>query len=93
MLSDKLMDRLMHLRKFTTWSEEGDFNPMELSGSNFDDAYWNGFNDGKIDLAKEILKELEGQATMDWHEHIEEQHRKITELQRIIKKLLERKEN
>jgi hypothetical protein len=37
------------------WADEEDFNPMEMSGGNFDDAYSGGFSDGEASLAAEIL--------------------------------------
>jgi hypothetical protein len=38
----------------------GDHNPYDASGGNYDDAYTIGIDDGQIILAKEILKDLEG---------------------------------
>lgn len=39
-----------------------DFNPMDASGGNFDDAYDMGYEDGfvygKLDILRELLKEF-----------------------------------
>jgi hypothetical protein len=36
--------------------EAGDFNPMEYSGGNFDDAYRMGLDSGEVQLARQIMK-------------------------------------
>lgn len=40
-------------------SDEEDFNPMDASGGNFDDAYWMGVDDGTTIYAQNLLKMLE----------------------------------
>jgi hypothetical protein len=35
-----------------------DFNPYDWSGGNFDDAWYSGADDGRCDLAREILDML-----------------------------------
>lgn len=37
------------------WFENEDFNPYELAGGNFDDAYDGGYADGEASLAQSIL--------------------------------------
>lgn len=39
-----------------TWIDSEDFNPMEMSGGNFDDAYSSGLNDGETLLARKLLE-------------------------------------
>lgn len=40
--------------------EDGeDFNPCDASGGNFDDAYQMGVDDGRIDMARDVLGWLE----------------------------------
>ena len=49
----------MHLEtlaKTEIWSDWDDFNPMEASGGNFDDAYSGGFSAGETSLARHLLK-------------------------------------
>lgn len=41
-----------------TWDESEDFNPMDFSGGNFDDAYWGGQEDGATHLARRVLTAL-----------------------------------
>jgi len=38
------------------WTDDDNFNPMDFSGGNFDDAYYAGVSDGAASLAKTILK-------------------------------------
>lgn len=61
-MSQKLVDYLHEIaKKNKTFDDdgEGDFNPMDASGGNFDDAWQMGEEDGRIDLAREILARLE----------------------------------
>ena len=64
-MKEKLLDKLRIISELGTWSDDADFNPMEYSGSNFDDAYWGGFDDGRVDLARELLKEAEDEEETD----------------------------
>lgn len=57
-LTPKLIENLKKLAAYTTWEEADDFNPYDLSGGNFDDAYYGGERDGQTNLAREILGEL-----------------------------------
>lgn len=41
--------------------EDGDFNPMDLSGGNFDDAFSLGVDQGAGDLARAVLAVLDGE--------------------------------
>ena len=48
---------LIEHAKRKTWTEDDDdFNPMDNSGGNFDDAYYGGCEDGKTELARDIIK-------------------------------------
>lgn len=38
--------------------ESDDFNPADRFGGNFDDAYQGGIDEGRADLARELLKLL-----------------------------------
>jgi len=51
----ELKERLEKLSKRKCWFDDPEFNAMDMSGGNFDDAYTGGFNDGEASLATEIL--------------------------------------
>lgn len=55
---DKLKTKLELLAKRECWVHDEDFNPMEYSGANYDDAYYGGREDGEAILAKDILEEF-----------------------------------
>ena len=40
-------------------SDREDFLPDDCAGGNIDDAFYGGWNDGEISLARSILKDLE----------------------------------
>lgn len=43
-----------------TWTDDPtDFDPCSFSSGNYDDAYYGGLADGRTEMAREILKELE----------------------------------
>lgn len=48
----------MQLAKRETWLDDEDFCPMDMSGGNYDDAYYSGSKDGGTYLARELLKEF-----------------------------------
>ena len=50
---------LEKLAKRKCWSDTEDFDPMDMSGGNFDDAYFGGHADGQAELAQDILAMLE----------------------------------
>lgn len=54
----KLLEKIQKIAEMTCQSDEEDFNAYDYSGGNFDDAFWNGVDDGKVKLAREILPEL-----------------------------------
>lgn len=47
---------LQQLSKSNAWFDDDEFMPHEFSGGNFDDAYYGGVNDGKIELARELIE-------------------------------------
>lgn len=58
-LSKEFINKLEILAKRVCWSDNlEDFNPMDYSGGNYDDAYYGGTSDGETLLAREILSEL-----------------------------------
>jgi hypothetical protein len=55
----KMKEKLEKLAARRCWDEEDcEFNPMDQSGGNYDDAYNGGFDDGATDLARELLYEF-----------------------------------
>jgi len=38
--------------------ENEDFNAQDYSGGNFDDCLWMGYEEGRADLAREILADI-----------------------------------
>ena len=59
-MNEKMMELLEKLAKRDCWSDNPeDFNPMDFSGGNFDDAYFGGVEDGKAELARELLSMLQ----------------------------------
>lgn len=57
---EKLIEYLTPLANREVWSDENpaDFNPCDLSGGNYDDAFSGGFESGETQLAREILQIL-----------------------------------
>lgn len=53
-----LIEKLKKLAGRDCWDERDDFNPCDLSGGNYDDAYYGGVEDGKADIAREVLDEI-----------------------------------
>jgi hypothetical protein len=58
-MNEKIKEMLEKLAKRKCWSDTEDFNPMDMSGGNFDDAYFGGHADGQAELAQDILAMLE----------------------------------
>lgn len=58
-MNEKIKELLEKLAKRDCWSDSPeDFNPMDFSGGNFDDAYFGGVEDGKAELARALLNIL-----------------------------------
>lgn len=57
-LTPELIEKLRKAAARETWADADDFNTCLLSGGNYDDAYYGGFEDGFTNLAREILEEL-----------------------------------
>lgn len=58
-LSAKWIEALKKYADRETWTDDGDFDPCGSSGGNYDDAYYGGYEDGRTELAREILLALE----------------------------------
>jgi hypothetical protein len=61
-LTEKQIENLKKLAIKSTSTEqceEGEWNPYEMSGGNFDDCYWIGYEDAEIENARLILDLLE----------------------------------
>lgn len=52
-----LYDRLIKLAADEAQADDPDFNPMDYSGGNFDDAHSMGVDDGYIYLAQDIISQ------------------------------------
>jgi hypothetical protein len=57
-MQEALLNKLQRIAAEGSWSDAEDFNPCECSGGNYDDAYYGGVVDGRIELAREILKDI-----------------------------------
>lgn len=53
-----IINKLREISDRERWTDTADFNALEFSGGNYDDAYSAGKDDGKTTLAKELLKEF-----------------------------------
>lgn len=58
MLSNEMIEKLKNLAAMEAACDDEEFNPYDVSGGNFDDAYYAGSVDGEILLAREILADL-----------------------------------
>lgn len=58
-MTGELLEYLKKLAARETWYDDGDFNPCNFSGGNYDDAYYGGSEDGRTELAREILASFE----------------------------------
>lgn len=57
-LSNDAIEQLKTRARRETWDESAVFNAYDMSGGNFDDAYYGGQRDGKTQLARDILTGL-----------------------------------
>lgn len=55
-INDAVIELLNGLAEQDSWSDDVDFMIDDYAGGNLDDAYYGGFKDGQIDLAREILE-------------------------------------
>jgi hypothetical protein len=53
-----ILEKLKKLAAQKAWCDNDNFNALDYSDGNFDDTYDGGFRDGEIQLAREILAEL-----------------------------------
>ena len=58
-MEQDLIDSLINIAKKPAWSDNPDFTIYDYSGGNYDDAYYGGYDDGEISLAREILTKLD----------------------------------
>jgi hypothetical protein len=59
MIVGGLKTHLEKLAERECWCDDVGFCPMEYAGGNYDDAYYGGKRDGRAELAREVLEELE----------------------------------
>lgn len=57
-MNPELIEKLKKLAATEAACDDDEFNPYDVSGGNFDDAYYAGSTDGEILLARDILTEL-----------------------------------
>ena len=57
-MTPEMLEKLKKLAFTEAACDYEDFNPYDVSGGNFDDAYYAGCTDGEILLAREVLKAL-----------------------------------
>jgi hypothetical protein len=61
-ISDDMYETLKQLAEKSCIDNDEDFNPMDASGGNFDDAYNMGISDGehdaRIELASTVLRSI-----------------------------------
>lgn len=54
---NEMKEILEKIAKEESWMDsEEDFNPYDMSGGNFDDAFWGGEDAGRISLARDLLE-------------------------------------
>ena len=56
-ISKALWDNIVKNAADTVVGDDPDFNAMDYSGGNFDDAYAMGMDDGEVELAQWIVSE------------------------------------
>ncbi len=56
---DKIKELIAGIPAPENYHEDDDFNPMDSSGGNFDDAYYMGKEEGRSQLAQQIREILE----------------------------------
>lgn len=54
----RLIEKLKKLAAEECWSDNPDFVAEDYAGGNFDDAYTGGEHSGRVELAREILREI-----------------------------------
>lgn len=57
-MNEEMITKLKTLAAGEAWFEDDEFDPMDFSGGNFNDAYDGGLEDGRVDLAREILTSM-----------------------------------
>ena len=71
-MNEEFIQRLKELAASDAWADElGDGSDViidDFAGGNVDDAFWGGYESGEIQLAREILSEL----NIKWYEENEQ---------------------
>jgi hypothetical protein len=57
-LTEEQINKIKAIAEKQTADSREDFNPMDDSGGNFDDAYYMGTEDGEIYMARTVLDML-----------------------------------
>lgn len=57
-MNQEMIAELKRLAAKEIWSDDEDFNVYEMSGGNFDDAYYAGNESGKTKLARQVLNSM-----------------------------------
>ncbi len=57
-MPEELIQKLKKIASRKCWSDDEEFIPDDYAGGNIDDAYSGGVDDGRVDMAREILAEL-----------------------------------
>ena len=55
-MNEEMKEFLSKIAARECWDDDGDFNPCDYSGGNFDDAYYGGVSSGKVKLARSLLE-------------------------------------
>jgi len=55
-----IVDELRKIAAEEAWFDDKEFMIYDYAGGNIDDAYQGGYNDGKISLARKLLREIQG---------------------------------
>jgi hypothetical protein len=58
-MNEEFIKRLIKIAQRKTWTESDDFNTSDMSGGNYDDAYYGGLKDGETFMAREVLEHLQ----------------------------------
>jgi hypothetical protein len=57
-LTEEFIKTLKSYAENKSWDEQDDFDPKDMSGGNFDDAYSGGESAGETNMARKVLREL-----------------------------------
>jgi len=58
-MNEEMKAYLEEIAARTTWTDDlEEFNPYDMSGGNYDDAYYGGNRDGETELARLLLEKF-----------------------------------